>query len=116
MRYPGMTRAGLALVLAHETGHHLGGPPYDPALPLISWQGQADYWAANEGMTKVFGLEAKRLTLRGARAIYDLHAAFEGRSQEDEADLAADCRREIFLAAASGQAMPECAKRALSHF
>jgi hypothetical protein len=28
-----MTRTGLALVLAHETGHYLGGPPYDLGMP-----------------------------------------------------------------------------------
>src|SRR5690348_5217541 len=36
IRHPRMTRSGLALMLAHETGHHLGGPPLDPAMPWIS--------------------------------------------------------------------------------
>jgi Zn-dependent protease with chaperone function len=34
-RHPRITRAGLALMLAHETGHHLGGPPRDPDMPWI---------------------------------------------------------------------------------
>ena len=27
VRHPAMTACGIALMLAHETGHHLGGPP-----------------------------------------------------------------------------------------
>ncbi len=112
VRHPRMTGPGLALMLAHETGHHLGGPPYDPAMPWISWQGQADYWAGGEGMKKVFGLRAQKITMRGALQIYELHKAFEGGLQEDEPDLSAECRRSIFLAAATGRVMPECARQA----
>ena len=32
-----------------------GGTPLDPALRWPTWQGQADYWAASEGMPRVFG-------------------------------------------------------------
>src|SRR5215204_6373873 len=41
-RYPGITACGFALMLAHETGHHLGGRPLDPDLRWPTWQGQAD--------------------------------------------------------------------------
>jgi hypothetical protein len=99
-------------MLAHETGHHLGGPPYDPGMPWISWQGQADYWAANEGMKRVFGLDASKMTLRGARQIVELHQDFAGRSEEDEPDLSVECRHKIFIAGARGQAMPDCAPKA----
>src|SRR5258705_6344997 len=86
-RHPEITRPGLSLMLAHETGHHLGGPPYDPDMPWISWQGQADYWAASEGMKRVFGLHARNLTMRGARQIRELHKEFERGRQEDEPAL-----------------------------
>src|SRR4051794_1147550 len=46
VRHPAISKYGLALILAHETGHHLGGFPSDPAMPWLTWQGQADYWAA----------------------------------------------------------------------
>ena len=46
VRHQAITKYGLALMLAHETGHHLGGLPRDPAMPWMTWQGQADYWAA----------------------------------------------------------------------
>jgi hypothetical protein len=112
IRHPKMTRAGLALTLAHETGHHLGGPPYDPAMPWISWQGQADYWAASIGMKKVFGSSADKMTMRGALQIIELHRDFTGGSKEDEPDLSAECRYRIFVAGVRDQAMPECAQNA----
>jgi hypothetical protein len=113
-RHPEITRSGLSLMLAHETGHHLGGPPYDPDMPWISWQGQADYWAASEGMKRVFGLNARNLTMRGARQIRYLHKEFERGSREDEPALSSECRHKIFVAGATGRAMPECAKKAFA--
>jgi hypothetical protein len=112
IRHPKMTRPGLALMLAHETGHHLGGPPYDPAMPWISWQGQADYWAASVGMKRLFGSEANKLTVKGARQIVELHRDFAGRSEEDDPDLSVECRHRIFMAGIHGQAMPDCAQKA----
>lgn len=114
VRYPKMTAPGLALMLAHETGHHLGGPPYDPDMPWISWQGQADYWAASEGMKRVFGLEARNLTMRGARQIRELHNEFEGGPHQDEPALSSECRRNIFVAGATGREVPDCAKKAFA--
>ena len=93
VRQRALSVSGLSLVLAHETGHHLGGPPYDPALPWMSWQGQADYWAASVGMPRVWGSRARRMTLRGAAKLEllhrELHHAYE---DEDEWDLPIQCR------------------------
>ena len=55
VRHAAITRPGLALVVAHETGHHLGGLPRDPEMRWMTWQGQADYWAARTAMPLVFG-------------------------------------------------------------
>ena len=110
VRHPKMTLPGLALMLAHETGHHLGGPPHDPAMPWISWQGQADYWAAGVGMKRVFGSAADQITVKGIRQLVDLHRDFAGRSEEDEPDLSVECRQKIFMAGVSGQTMPACAR------
>ena len=101
-------------MLAHETGHHLGGPPYDPDMPWISWQGQADYWAASTGMKQVFGSRAHRMTMRGAREIFELHRAFTGSDEEDRPDLSSECRHRILVAGAKGHAMPHCAETALA--
>lgn len=75
VRHPLITRPGLALTIAHETGHHLGGPPYDPAMASLSCQDQADRWAAAIGMPCVFGDEARTLTMKGARQIAALQRA-----------------------------------------
>jgi Peptidase family M48 len=108
-RYPAMTKSGLALVLAHETGHHLGGPPSDPAMPWLTWQGQADFWAASVGMPTVWGPRARSMTIKGAKEILTLHRAFAGCGEQD---ISAQCRRKIFEAGANGRRMPTCAEEA----
>ena len=113
VRHPGVTRAGLALILAHETGHHLGGPPYDPDMPWISWQGQADYWAAGVGIKKVFGLNSRSITLRGVRELCALHQEFCGNAEEDEPDLPVECRHQILIAGLAAKPMPDCAQNVL---
>ena len=103
-RYPSITASGFALMLAHETGHHLGGRPLDPDLRWPTWQGQADFWAAAEGMPKVFGSKACKMTLRGAKQIAALHAEFC--AEGDEPDISAVERTAIFRAGALGEAAP----------
>ena len=46
---------GLAFALAHETGHHLGGPPYHPYYSSLSSEERANEWAADVGLSIVFG-------------------------------------------------------------
>jgi hypothetical protein len=111
-RHNVMTRAGLALIIAHEIGHHLGGQPCDPAMPWLTWQGQADFWAASVGMPTVWGPRARSMTLRGAREILALHQAFASDVDCDEPDLSPQCRLEIFQAGASGLELPASAQDA----
>jgi hypothetical protein len=110
VRHPAITTCGLALVLAHETGHHLGGLPLDPDLRWPTWQGQADYWAATQGMPKVFGDLACRLTLRGAKQIAALHSEFS--TDDDEPDISLAERLEIFRTGAMGAGAPACLEAA----
>jgi hypothetical protein len=107
VRHSAITRSGLALIIAHETGHHLGGLPRDPDMNWITWQGQADYWAARTAMPLIFGSKARNETLRGARQILKLH---EELNEDDEPDLSPRCRYAIFLAGALGSELPACAK------
>jgi hypothetical protein len=46
---------GLAFALAHETGHHLGGPPNHPSYMSISSEERANEWAIEYGLPIVFG-------------------------------------------------------------
>jgi len=62
-RHAKISIAAIAWVLAHETGHHLGGFPFDPHFPWISSEDRADEWANTIGLKAVFG---KRLALRYA--------------------------------------------------
>ena len=102
---------GIALMLAHETGHHLGGPPLDPDWRWATWQGQADYWAAAEGMPKVFGAKAQRLTLKGCNEMARLHLDFF-RNSEDAPEISVEERAAIFRAGAMGQPPPACLQMA----
>jgi hypothetical protein len=109
VRHPAIGKAGLALALAHETGHHLGGEPRDPDMRWMAWQGQADYWAAKTGMPAIFGEAAAQLTLRGALQIGKLELQCAQRSDEWATDLPWATRLEIFKAGLSGQSMPASA-------
>lgn len=46
---------GLAFALAHETGHHLGGPPRHPFYASLSSERRASELAINTGLQIVFG-------------------------------------------------------------
>jgi len=55
-RHPSITPDGFALVVCHETGHHLGGAPKKGSLfgTWASNEGQSDYWGVTKCMKKVF--------------------------------------------------------------
>ncbi len=114
VRHRAITRYGLALMLAHETGHHLGGLPRDPAMPWMTWQGQADYWAASIAMPIIWGPRARGATFRAAREILKLHRMLESQFDNDEPDLSSDCRYSILRSGALGLDMPSCALEALA--
>lgn len=55
VRHRRIGSAGLAVVLAHETGHHLGGPPYLVPYRWLSSEDSATAWAQTVGIVRVFG-------------------------------------------------------------
>lgn len=114
VRHQAITKYGLTLMLAHETGHHLGGLPHDPAMPWMTWQGQADYWAASIAMPQIWGPRACEATLRAAREIVKLHGIIASQIEDDEPDLSPDCRYSILRSGALGQGMPSCALEAFA--
>ena len=109
VRHPAITQAGLAVALAHETGHHLGGQPRDPDMKWMTWQGQADYWAARTGMPQVFGTAAKALTLRGALQINNLERQLARETDDCATEISLEIRLKIFRAGLQGKSMPTCA-------
>jgi len=66
--------AGLAVALAHETGHHLGGEPRLPYLPWLSDEDKADEWARDVGLPLVFAARASAIWRRGARELNAISA------------------------------------------
>jgi hypothetical protein len=63
---------GMALLFAHETGHHYGGPPRDKIHTWMTIEPQADFWAAHAGIKAVWAYdhdEAKRQIFLGARQV-----------------------------------------------
>ncbi|MCA0302559.1 MAG: M48 family metallopeptidase [Proteobacteria bacterium] len=57
VRHRKVGSAGLAVVLAHETGHHLGGPPFFVPYRWLSSEDQATRWAESVGLVLAFGPE-----------------------------------------------------------
>jgi hypothetical protein len=57
---------GVAFALAHEVGHHLGGPPHHRFYTTISSEERASEWAEETGLPTVFGDHvARRYVHRG---------------------------------------------------
>ena len=57
---------GIAFAVAHEVGHHLGGPPRHEHYTTISSEARANEWAEQEGLPVVFGpAVGRRFATRG---------------------------------------------------
>lgn len=76
VRHRGISRAGIAYALAHETGHHLGGAPFDPTYFWLSSEERADEWAFHEGMIRLFGRKrGLELAIQGLQELIALSPA-----------------------------------------
>lgn len=66
VRHRRIGSAGLAVAIAHETGHHLGGAPYLEFYRWLSSEARATEWALAHGLEQVFGSTAgKKIAQRG---------------------------------------------------
>jgi hypothetical protein len=117
-RHRALGENGLALALAHEVGHHLGGKPYDLDYSWLSAEGQADYWATRVGMHLVFAQEAVvGRSLEGARELLALYRRFYKPWRPRVASvgpprvLSPRSRWLTFKAGALGDRRPACACR-----
>jgi hypothetical protein len=84
---------GIAFALAHETGHHLGGPPRHEFYTSISSEKRANEWAEETGLPLVFSEKiARRYTRCGVAqlaAVWKKYRELYGTAQEFEVDAAA---------------------------
>lgn len=125
LRHNAIKLEGASLVLAHEIGHHLGGPPRYPNNTWASCEGQADYWGSLVGMRRVwFGQYAMENTDKGATQLYNLFAfglkqnllTLDWEDYKKKNNLAgicthpaALCRLETYRAAMKADPKPACA-------
>lgn len=65
VRHRRIGSAGLAVALAHETGHHLGGAPYLPYHRWLSSEERATEWAVTVGLKQVFAARSAAVVRRG---------------------------------------------------
>ena len=93
-RHRRVTWAGIAFALAHETGHHLGGAPFDSTYFWLSSESRADEWAMSEGMIRAFGPKrGHEMALKGLRELIAL-APLGDTSLTDRQTLLKDCSRQ----------------------
>lgn len=90
-RHRRISRAGIAFALAHETGHHLAGAPFDPTYFWLSSEARADEWALREGMIQAFGPKRGRaMALKGLQELIALSPAGDV-SRAPRQQLLSDC-------------------------
>ncbi len=116
-RHAALGENGLAVAIAHEVGHHLGGRPFDRDFPWLSAEGQADYWATRVGMKRVYPREeVLARSLQGAVELIALYRGFykpwRGAHRRDITPrrvLSPKSRWLTFQAGALGNRRPRCA-------
>jgi hypothetical protein len=65
---------GLALAIAHEIGHHMGGAPASRYYPWLSTDHRADEWARTVGLPAAFGSDAVDVARVGADQLFGVLA------------------------------------------
>lgn len=118
-RHVAIRKEGLALVYAHEVGHHYGGCPRYPES-WASCEGQADYWGAKTSMRRVYPEdEYMDVMFPAIDQLHDLFSKGLLITLSPEAQKAyhanlcshppADCRRDTYLAGVDFAPKPSCA-------
>ena len=123
VRLATMGPEGIALVLAHEVGHHRGGAPFYPQYPglNLSCEGQADYWGAGPAMRAAYPGDYRAKVEAGADqafAMFNHGWEMDYTPEQEQEWFEASgrcghppvlCRRETYLAAANDRPKPACA-------
>ena len=122
VRHRMVEKEGLALTLAHEVGHLLGGRPRDLYHHWLSCEGVADYWAARYGLRRIWPEADFAVRLRlGARQLINLQyrefnkpPAYRRRRGDDGrfpclVTLPPSCRLQTWMAGMRKLPKPDCA-------
>jgi len=123
-RAPYMDRDGLELILCHELGHHLAGPPLKKKSAWASAEGQADYFATNSCLKELWkddpenfkarSLEAsknviKMIAVVSEDVLPDIATPDPLIVQETELDYPSlQCRLDTFVAGTFNSSRPKC--------
>jgi hypothetical protein len=111
---------GLALALAHEAGHLLGGRPRHDYYFWLSCEGVADYWATRHGLRRLWPAEqlALRFRLGAAQLLALQRQSFHSgqRRRRDKSGrlpclvtLPPSCRLRTWRAGIANRPRPGCA-------
>lgn len=105
----------LAVVIAHEIGHLIGGAPYEPGSTSCSCEGQADYAATSAILNGVFFpnlfLDIVIPGLDGVKTFFNyIDPAHKNGAPGNTCNyISIDCRLAAMEAGLSHKALPECA-------
>jgi hypothetical protein len=78
LRHRAIGLEAVALLFAHETGHHKGGPPRNRTYTWMTCERQADFWAARFGVAAAWEgdtAESQRQIVEGARQVLAFETA-----------------------------------------
>jgi len=116
LRHQRLQVEGAGLVIAHELGHHYGGPPRYPNSTWASCEGQADYWGAKIAERKVWwGEYSIDQVTKGATQLLDLfsNGLLAPKSGAKTAGICshppAQCRYDTYMAGLRLLPKPACA-------
>lgn len=118
LRHSSIGPAELTLVLCHELGHHLGGPPTAARGGWAACEGQADYWSTLDCFGRLRPTDDARGT---ALRLTELYASFSGGAFprldcHDSARVSRtfygypspQCRLDTLVAGVAAAPRPEC--------
>lgn len=86
-RHPDITEDGFLLILCHELGHLIGSYPYfkEPHLSVLSNEGQADYFATNICLKRLWKNDqtTSSLSVSGALPLSEFNQWFDKECQQN---------------------------------
>lgn len=119
LSHPKMTSPTLLLLLCHELGHFLGGPPLKSRTGWSSTEGQSDYYST-QGCMKYLGVDEEQF-IHAAVALTTIYAEVANQSppQLDRCDQTVvtrmnygyptvQCRLDTLVAGWRGTERPKC--------